>query len=222
MIVTKPTAHGAIWQRDGQSIAVLPRFPAGLITAEQLERVARVIRDHHIPVVKITSGQRLALVGLKPEQLDAIRADLGIELGPGDERSVHYVQACPGTDTCTLGQLDSLALGRRLDALLVGVETPAKVKVGVSGCAMCCAESRVRDIGVFATTKGWTVTFGGNSGARPRIGDVVAKGLDDDGVVDLVQRLLEVYKRHANGAKRTARVVERVGIETIKRELGLS
>ncbi len=42
-------------------------------------------------------------------------------------------------------------------------ELPAKVKIGVSGCPLCCGESFVRDIGMFAKKKGWTFIVGGEA-----------------------------------------------------------
>jgi NAD(P)H-nitrite reductase large subunit len=66
---------------------------------------------------------------------------------------------------------------------------------------------------------GWTVIFGGNGGTRPRIGDVVARNLSGDEAIDLVERLLEYYRNHAKPRERTARFMERVGMETLKAEL---
>lgn len=103
------------------------------------------------------------------------------------QNCVHYVQACPGTSVCRFGVLDSLGLGMRLEKLLVGYELPAKTKIGVSGCPNNCGEAYVRDIGVFARKGGWVFIFGGNSGRRPRIGDVLAEGLTGDEVVALAK-----------------------------------
>ena len=53
--------EGAILQRDEKTYAVMARSPAGLVTPELLERIAAIARTYHVPVVKITSGQRIAL-----------------------------------------------------------------------------------------------------------------------------------------------------------------
>ena len=88
--------------------------------------------------------------------------------------------------------------------------------MGVSGCHFCCAESYVRDIGLIGKKKGWILTFGGNSGGRPRIGDVIAEDIADDEAVGLVQRCLEYYRNNCDKKLRTARFVEKTGIEAIK------
>ena len=213
--MTEETPPGAILQRDKKTYAIVPRTPVGLVSPEILEAISSVVRKYNIPITKITSGQRLALVGIKREDLDQIWQDLKLEVGAAVELCVHYVQACPGTEVCKFGVRDSLGLGLELEKLYVGMDLPAKVKIGVSGCPFCCAESYVRDIGLIGKNKGWIVTFGGNSGGRPRIGDVIVKDVDDAEAIALVKRCLEYYRDNVEKKLRTARFVEKIGIETI-------
>jgi len=173
------TPKGSILQRGTDSYAIVPRLPSGIITADQLESLARMIRTHNIPIAKLTSGQRIALVGIKAADVEAVWAGLGMGEGRAVKHGVHYVQACPGNTACGYGQQDSLRLGVRLEELFSGLDLPGKVKVGISGCPMCCGESYVRDIGLLGRKNGWTVIFGGNAGGRPRVGDELASGLTD-------------------------------------------
>ncbi len=208
--------EGSILQRDKKTYAIVPRTPVGMVSAEVLESIAQVVRKYHIPIVKITSGQRLALVGLEREQIEPAWQDLGIGIGQAVALCLHYVQACPGNSVCKFGVDDSLGLGRELEETLTGVAYPAKVKIGVSGCPMCCGESYMRDVGFFAKHKGWTVIVGGNAGARPRIGDVVAQDLPRDQAIALCRKFLSHYQTLGKAKERTARFVERLGIEAIK------
>jgi len=216
-----PIPGGAIPQRGRDSYAIVPRLPSGVIRADQLEALARAVRRFDIPIAKLTSGQRIALVGIRAEDVPAVWAELGMAAGRAVRRGVHYVQACPGSAACGYGQQDSLALGTRLEELFSGLELPAKVKVGVSGCPMCCGESYVRDIGLVGRRKGWTVIFGGNAGGRPRVGDELASGLSDAAALDLVGRVLEHYAASAKKQQRTARFVEARGIASVRAALGL-
>jgi NAD(P)H-nitrite reductase large subunit len=75
----------------------------------------------------------------------------------------------------------------------------------------------MRDIGLIGKKKGWVITFGGNSGGRPRIGDIIAEDIDDAAAVKLVQRCLEFYRDNVDKKLRTARFVEKTGIEAIKK-----
>jgi NAD(P)H-nitrite reductase large subunit len=142
-----------------------------------------------------------------------------MDVGRAIELCLHYVQACPGTAVCTYGRQDSLGLGLDIESFFYGYQLPAKVKIGVSGCPFCCGESYVRDIGIIGKKKGWIVTFGGNSGNRPRIADVLAKDLSTDEVIELMKKCLDYYKNNAKKKERTARFIERIGIEEMKKHL---
>lgn len=207
---------GAILQRDKETYAIVPRTPLGIVTPQVLESIARVVKKFDVPVVKITSGQRMALVGLKEEDLAAAWKDLGMDIGRATELCVHYAQACPGTAVCRFGVQDSLGLGMELEKLFIGMKFPAKIKIGVSGCPMCCGESYVRDVGLIGKKRGWTVIFGGNSGGRPRIGDVIAEDLDKEAAIDLVRRCLDYYAANGKKKERTARLMERIGVDSLK------
>jgi NAD(P)H-nitrite reductase large subunit len=169
--------EGAILQRDGKTYAVITRTPAGLITPGHLEKVAAVARKHAVPTLKITSGQRIALVGIPGEKLGTVYRDLGKDADSTGGPCLHYVRACPGTETCRFGVQDSMGLAAVLEERFLGKAFPAKLKMGISGCPRCCAESHTRDIGILGTNRGWTVIFGGNGGTRPRIEDVIAEDL---------------------------------------------
>jgi NAD(P)H-nitrite reductase large subunit len=211
--------RGAILQRDRKTYAIVPRTPVGLVSPEVLEALSSVVRKYNIPITKITSGQRLALIGMEREEVDQIWNELKMEIGPAVELCVHYVQACPGNEVCKFGVRDSLGLGLELEKLYVGMDLPAKVKIGISGCPFCCAESYVRDIGLVGKKKGWIVSFGGNSGGRPRIGNVIAEDVSDTEALALVKRCLEYYRKNVQKKIRTARFVEKVGIATIKQAI---
>jgi len=210
---------GAILQRDKKTYAIVPRTPVGLVTPDVLEALARVGRKFEIPVMKITSGQRIALVGLEKEQVDEVWEDLKMDVGPAVGLCVHYVQACPGTAVCKLGLRDSLGLGLELENMFVGKELPAKLKVGVSGCTMCCAESYVRDVGLIGKRKGWTMVVGGNASGRPRIADVLAEELSRQEAVELVNRFLEFYRENSGKRSRSAMMLKKIGIDAVKEAL---
>lgn len=207
---------GAILQRDKETYAIVPRIPVGLATVDNLRDIVRVVEKYNIPIIKITSGQRLALVGMKGEIVDAVWQDLQMDAGKATELCLHYVQACPGNAVCKFGVQDSLGLGIAIEDLFMGMDFPAKVKIGISGCPFCCAESFVRDIGMFGKKNGWTVIFGGNSARRPRVGDIIAEDIEKDAAITLVRKCLEYYAAHGKNKERTARFIERIGIDALK------
>lgn len=208
----------AILQRDGTTYAFIARLPAaGLLTPDILRRLADVADKYAIPVIKLSSAQRVVLAGVRPEDIAGIQENLGAGVAPALGPCVHYVKACPGTSVCRLGQQDSLALAARLDEAFIGkLDLPHKFKFGISGCPMNCSESYTLDFGAFGKAKGWTVVVGGKGGARPRLGEVLAENVSGDEVVDLAARVIASYRALGSGRERLARTIERVGFDTFK------
>lgn len=216
-MIVNESPKGAILQRDKKTYAIVPRIPGGLAKLENFKEIVNVIEKYKIPIIKITSGHRLALVGMKGEVINDIWQDLKMDVGKATELCLHYVQACPGNIVCKYGIQDSLGLGIEIEEFFLGMELPAKVKIGVSGCPFCCGESFVRDIGILGKKKGWTVVFGGNSAKRPRIGDIIAEDISKEEVIDLTKRCLEYYAANGKKKERTARFIERIGIDEFKK-----
>ena len=193
----KDSPKGAILQRDKETYAIVPRIPGGLTKLEDLKAIVEVAEKYNIPAIKITAGHRLALIGMKADVIDDIWKDLKMDRGKATELCLHYVQACPGNSLCSFGKQDALGLGIKIEDALAGTASAAKVKVGVSGCGFCCGESFVRDIGLLAKNSGWTVIFGGNSGKKPRTGDIIAEDLNEEEVIDLSKRCIKYYSANA-------------------------
>jgi NAD(P)H-nitrite reductase large subunit len=211
--------EGAILQRDGSTFAVMVRSPGGLVNPELLEHVAAIARKYRIDTVKITSGQRLDLIGIRAEDLAAVFEDLGPDAVRRTGPCVRYVRSCPGIQNCKNGMQDSLGLALVIEAKYRELPFPAKLKIGISGCPRCCGDSRTRDIGIMGSKGGWTVLFGGNSGTKPRFGDVLATELTTEEVHDLVARLLEYFREHAKPKERTSRFMERITLEGLRSDL---
>jgi NAD(P)H-nitrite reductase large subunit len=206
--------------QNHKTYAIMPGIKMGMLTPDDLEKIATICRKFDIPVTKVTGAQRLAFLGMEPEKLKALKEELGIpDTLPHTRNRIHYVQACPGNEWCKYGTGNSLSLGSEIEKLELDGPLPYKVKVGVSGCRMCCCESWIRDVGLVSEKNGWKLIFGGNGAGRPRIGDVVAEGLNDKEALALVKKCLNFYIKNAKFKTRSARFMERVGIDELKKGL---
>jgi NAD(P)H-nitrite reductase large subunit len=204
-----------------QTYNVLPGTKMGLLSIDYLEKLTGIARKHNIPFFKITSAQRLAIVGHEPEAAEQIWRELGQKTGPQKPVGIHYIQACPGVKWCKYGRQDSLSLGEKLEKAFGDLSLPAKTKVGISGCPLNCCESYIRDIGVFGKKNGWTLVFGGNGGGCPRIADIVAENLNDDEVIDLVGKCFDYYRENARKMERTGRLMRRTKIDNFWKYVGV-
>ncbi len=221
MAKTDRLDKGAVLQRDRETYAIVPHIAGGICTPEILRKIADVAEKYGAKAIKATGAQRLAIVGLKEEDLDNVWKELGMEPAAAVGMCVRSVKFCPGTTFCRLAQQDAVGMGLKLDEMYHGYSLPAKFKIGVSGCPNCCADSWVRDIGLIGTKKGWKVVVGGNSGSKPRIAQLLAEGLSDDEAIELVKKVIDRFKEHKK-PQRIGKLINDIGIDRFKKEIGLS
>jgi nitrite reductase (NADH) large subunit len=203
-------------QKDG-TFSVVPRIHGGVVTPDQLRRIADAAERYEVPMVKITGGQRIDLLGVRKKDLPAIWRDLDMPSGHAYAKAVRTVKTCVGSEFCRFGIGDAVGLGVEMEREWEGLYTPAKVKSGVSGCPRNCAEATVKDIGVVAVEGGWQVRVGGAAGATVREADVLATVASRAEALRITTVFLQYYREHAEYKERTYSFVVRVGIEEIRR-----
>ena len=203
-------------QRDG-TFSVVPQMKGGVTTPAQLRKIADVAEKWDVPMVKLTGGQRIDLLGIKKEDLPGVWADLGMPSGYAYGKSFRTVKTCVGSDFCRFGVGDSTALGIKIESRFQGLESPAKIKMAVTGCPRNCAESLCKDVGVVAVDGGrWEIYIGGAAGAHIRKGDLLATVDDPDMVVTLSGRFMQYYRENAKWLERTYAFVPRVGADFLR------
>ncbi len=207
---------GAILQKDKETYAIAPHIPCGVVTPELLRKIADVSEKYKAQALKITSATRIAIVGLKEEDIDSAWKDLAMPPGAAVGLCVRSVRACPGTTFCKLGQQDALGMGLKLDNQYHGMELPGKFKMAVSGCQINCAESWVRDIGLFGKANGWTLVIGGNVGVTPRIAQELATELSDEEALEKIAQVIQYYAENAKKGERLGKMIDRLGFETVQ------
>jgi NAD(P)H-nitrite reductase large subunit len=206
---------GAILQRDRENYAIAPHIPGGFTDTATLRKICDVA-DKYGAELKITSAQRIALMGVKEEDLDAIWGELAQDQGAPIGLCVRSVKICPGTTHCKRAVQDSASLGLKIDKIYHAMELPNKMKMGISGCLLSCSESAVKDIGVLGTNKGWRILVGGNAGPRPRLGELLVDDVpSEDAVLEIIARVIDFYKNSAQPG-RIGKLVEEIGIEAFR------
>ncbi|MFC7533349.1 nitrite reductase large subunit NirB [Actinoplanes sp. GCM10030250] len=203
-------------QRDG-TFSVVPQMKGGVTTPAQLRRIAEVAEKHDVPMVKLTGGQRIDLLGIPKEKLPEVWADLDMPSGYAYGKSFRTVKTCVGSDFCRFGVGDSTALGIALEERYQGLEGPGKMKLAVTGCPRNCAEAYVKDLGVVAIDGGkWEIYVGGAAGAHIRKGDLLTTVGSAEEVIRLTGRFLQYYRENANWLERTYSFVPRIGVDRIR------
>ena len=203
-------------QKDG-TFSVVPQMKGGVTSVEQLRRIADVAEKHAIPMIKLTGGQRIDLLGVPKEKLPQVWADLDMPSGYAYGKSFRTVKTCVGKEFCRFGVGDSTRLGIDIESRFQGLTSPAKLKLAVSGCPRNCAESMVKDVGVVAIEGGrWEIYIGGAAGAHIRKGDVLATVDSPDEVITLTGRFMQYYRENAKWLERTYAFVPRIGLDKLR------
>lgn len=219
-------SKGAILQRDQETYAITARLLGGVMDVPTACRIADVAEKYGVKRLKITGDSRMALIGIKEEDLDAAYEDLGIKPQPGTALCQQFIKACPGNTFCTRGQQDTLSLAQKVEEQFYPYpKISSKVKIGISGCYNSCSEPAIKDIGLIGLPKGWILMVGGAGGKDPMIAQVIAKNLSEDEVLEVLEKILKYYRassqKHQTRNMRLGVILSKEGNERLLRACGL-
>ncbi|MDQ6706552.1 MAG: nitrite reductase large subunit NirB, partial [Acidobacteriota bacterium] len=110
-------------QRDG-TFSVIPQIAGGVTTPAQLRRIADVAEKYNVPMVKLTGGQRIDLLGVKKEDLPNVWRDLDMPSGHAYGKRYRTCKSCVGTEFCRFGVGDSTSLAIKIEQYLQGIDSP--------------------------------------------------------------------------------------------------
>ncbi|CAM3239725.1 nitrite/sulfite reductase [Nocardioides dubius] len=169
----------------------------GRINGQTLLDLADVVERHGAAGARLTAYQKLVVLGVPPQAVDAFVADLsaiGLEAKPSNWR--RNTMACTGIEFCKLAIVDTKERARQLVSSLEqrfpDLDTP--ITVNVNGCPNSCARTQVADIGLKGQlvldddgnqVEGFQVHLGGALGLEASFGrklrahKVTSAGLDD-------------------------------------------
>jgi nitrite reductase (NADH) large subunit len=213
-------AHGNI-QKDG-TFSVVPRMWGGVTTPAELRAIADAADKFNVPMVKVTGGQRIDLLGVRKEDLPAMWGDLGaagLVSGHAYAKGLRTVKTCVGTEFCRFGTQDSTGLGIKLEKRLWGSWTPHKVKLGVSGCPRNCAEATCKDVGIVCVDSGYQVSVGGAAGMEVKATELLATVPTEAEAIELTVAFVQLYREHAKYLDRPYKWLAKVGLDWVKAQV---
>ena len=206
-------------QKDG-TYTVVPRMYGGVTNAKDLKTIAEVAEKYDVPLVKLTGGQRIGLFGVKKEDLPSYLGRFLL-----CHQAMHMVKRFVllklvwDTQFCRYGTQDTMGLGIKLEKKFERLDTPHKVKMGVSGCPRNCAEAGIKDIGFVGVDDGFEIYVAGNGGTDLRAGDLFGKVKTEEEAIELTGAYLQYYRETAEYLERTSKWLERVGLDHVKEVL---
>ncbi|WP_292783136.1 nitrite reductase large subunit NirB [Methylophilus sp. UBA6697] len=205
-------------QKDG-TYSVIPRMYGGVTSSDQLRKIADVADKYKVPMVKVTGGQRIDLLGVKKEDLTNMWADLDMPSGYAYGKSIRTVKTCVGSEFCRFGTQNSTQLGIDIEKAFDHMWAPHKVKFAVSGCPRNCAESGIKDVGVIGVDSGWEIYVGGNGGIKTEVAHFLCKVKTAEEVIEYSGAFIQIYREEARYLDRTVHWIERVGLDYVKKRI---
>jgi nitrite reductase (NADH) large subunit len=100
-----------------------------------------------------------------------------------------------------------------------GSWTPAKVKMGVSGCPRNCAEATCKDVGIICVDSGYEIHFAGAAGLDIKGTEVLGSVKSEDEALEHVVALVQMYREQGHYLERIYKWARRIGIEEIRRQI---
>lgn len=198
--------------RNGKrTFGITPRIPGGFISPADMIKIANVAEKYN-GQLKITSGQRITILGIRPEDVDLAWQDLDMDPGVKSPYSVKNVEICPAA-FCKRAKQNSMKLGLRLEKKYYGRPAPNRTKIGVTGCLNACTSANSKDIVILADPEGYIVRVGGSAGFHPRLPDEIARGLSEEETERMVDAVFDYYCEAAELGDKLGPFVDRIGLD---------
>jgi nitrite reductase (NADH) large subunit len=191
----------------------------GETTADELRRIADAVDKFKIPTVKVTGGQRIDLLGVKKEDLQAVWQDIGMPSGHAYAKALRTVKTCVGSEWCRMGTQDSTQMGKDLERAHWRMYAPHKVKYAVSGCPRNCAEAGIKDVGIIGVDSGWEMYIAGNGGIKTEVAHFFVKLKTAEEVLEYTGAFMQLYRKEGWYLERTVHFVSRVGLDYVKKRI---
>ncbi|MDR0673120.1 MAG: nitrite/sulfite reductase [Zoogloeaceae bacterium] len=237
-LTTRKTAHPdfARWLERAVHPHKIPGYAAvilslkapgqapGDITAAQMESVAALADDFSFGEARIAHEQNLVLADVEQGRLfelwQAARKDA---LATPNTGLLTDMICCPGGDFCDLANARSVAIARAIQTRFADLDTLfdlGEISLNISGCVNACGHHHVGNIGILGVDRQseefYQITLGGSQGSAAHIGKVIGPAVPAARVVDVVARILAVYRRERRPDETFLRTFDRIGSAPFK------
>ena len=143
----------------------------------------------------------------------------GMVSGHAYSKGLRTVKTCVGTEFCRFGTQDSTGPGIRLEKLLWGSWSPAKVKLGVSGCPRNCAEATCKDVGIVCVDSGYGIGVAGAAGMDVKKTEFLWKVKTEAEVMEVTAAFIQLYRENARYLHRISKWVAKVGLDWCREQV---
>ena len=215
-------------KQAGYAIVNISLKPIGGIpgdaTSAQIDVMADLAEKYSFDELRVTHAQNIVLPYVAKRDLYAVwQALRNAELADANLDLISDIIACPGLDYCSLANARSIPVAQKIATRFADMDRQrdlGELKLKISGCINACGHHHAGHIGILGVDRkgveNYQLTFGGSGAEDVSIGKIIGPGLDEDGVVDAVEKATEVYKSLRQGDERFIDTYRRVGLNPFK------
>ena len=182
---------------------------AGRLPLPVMAKAAELAQRYGLGVY-LSTAQNLRLLGVKEEDLEAIKAELaplGAKFkGPG---KFPLPKVCIGKPSCNMGIANPADLSARiLERFGDRTNVKPKFKIAISGCTLSCSGALLVDIGVVTTRNGFDLYVGGKGGPYPKVGRRVLRDASEEEILDAIGRLVDFHDAKTAKKQRLIKLID--------------
>ncbi|TPG21467.1 nitrite/sulfite reductase [Sphingomonas koreensis] len=215
-------------KQPGYAIATISLKPIGGIpgdaSADQIDLMADLAKRYSFDELRVTHSQNIVLPHVRKADLYAVwqqLADTG--LAEANLDLISDIIACPGLDYCSLANARSIPVAQKIATRFADLGRQrelGELKLKISGCINACGHHHAGHIGILGVdrkgTENYQLLLGGSGAEDASLAKITGPGFDEDGIVDAVEKVTDVYLARREGGERFLDTYRRVGIDPFK------
>ena len=211
---------------------------AGRVSGTTLTRLAELVDQHGARGVRLTSYQKIVVIGVLESEVEGLVAgleEIGLSANPSPWR--RSTMACTGLEFCKLALVDTKERARALVAEMERriPDLDTVITVNVNGCPNACARTQIADIGLKGQqinedgrqVEGFQVHLGGGIGLQSRFTETPfgrklrAHKVSSAKLDDYVENVVRHYLAERHEGEEFATWVARADEESLRGEAEL-
>jgi sulfite reductase (NADPH) hemoprotein beta-component len=218
-------------KQPGYAIAVISLKPTGGIPGDassaQIDLMADLAEQYSFDELRVTHAQNIVLPHVKKADLYAIWQTLDAAgLATPNLDLISDIIACPGLDYCSLANARSIPVAQKIAKRFADIDRQkelGELKLKISGCINACGHHHAGHIGILGVdrkgTENYQLLLGGSGAEDVSLAKITGPGFDEDGIIDAVEKVTDVYLGAREEGERFVDTYRRVGIDPFKEAL---
>lgn len=191
----------------------------GDASSAQIDVMAELGETYSFDELRVTHAQNIVLPHVRKADLYTIWQKLDAAgLATPNLDLIGDIIACPGLDYCSLANARSIPLAQKIASRFADLGKQrdlGELKLKISGCINACGHHHAGHIGILGVDRkgeeNYQLSFGGSAAEDTSIARIIGPGFSEDGVVDAIEKAVNVFTALRTDGERFVDTYRRVG-----------